>query len=70
MILEDIDDYPISSTTPAKIPDNDLNLIIKSYERKNSLGKKEFDSSEKKMERQNSRKKNLLENSGIISGRR
>ena len=60
MILEDIDDYP--STQP-KV-DDDLNLIIKTYERKNSLGKmKVDDSSEKKLERQNSRKKNLLENS-------
>ena len=60
MILEDIDDYP--STQP-KVGD-DLNLIIKTYERKNSLGKmKVDDSSEKKLERQNSRKKNLLENS-------
>ena len=67
MILEDIDDY--SSAQP-KV-DDDLNLIIKTYERKNSLGKmKVDDSSEKKLERQNSRKKNLLENSAQSDSRK
>ena len=48
MILEDIEDYP--SAKP-KV-DDDLNLIIKTYERKNSLGKMKIDdSSEKKLER-------------------
>ena len=49
MILEDIDDY---QSPPKPKVDDDLNLIIKTYERKNSLGKiKVQDSSEKKLER-------------------
>ena len=48
MILEDIEDYP---SAKQKV-DDDLNLIIKTYERKNSLGKMKIDdSSEKKLER-------------------
>jgi hypothetical protein len=69
LVLEDFDDYQHAYSPPTN---DDLNLIIKTYERKNSLGKNfsEYDSSEKKLERQNSRKKNLLENSGVTSGRR
>jgi hypothetical protein len=49
MILEDMDEYPSS---PKPNVDNDLNLIIKTYERKNSLGKNQIDdSSEKILER-------------------
>ena len=35
MILEDMDDFP----SPKPKVDNNLNLIIKTYERRNSLGK-------------------------------
>ena len=40
MILEDMDDYPeIKSPKKINTEDNDMNLIIKSFERKASLGK-------------------------------
>ena len=39
MILEDMDDYPSIKKSPKKSEDIDMSLIIKTFERKASLGK-------------------------------
>ena len=39
MILEDMDDYPSINKSPKKSEDIDMSLIIKTFERKASLGK-------------------------------